>query len=126
MRYQNGTSGVTTEVGAATTARRWLVSPASLTPTNDAITLYNPGVRIATARMVLLDVEGEPLRLGQLQDLRIRAGRRLRISLQELTENRPVTALVSATAPIVVERFSYSSGDGDAAAVMGQPVRQIP
>jgi hypothetical protein len=50
----------------------------------------------------------------------------VRVSLEELTENRPVTAVVSATEPIVAERFSFSSRVGDATAVMGVPVRPIP
>lgn len=126
MRYSNGITGATAELGAVRTSTRWLLSPASLTPTTDAIVLYNPGVEAARVRVVMLDVEGEPLRLGQLQDLRVPAGRRLRVSLEDLTENRPVTALVSASGEIVAERFSYSSGDGDAAALLGVPLKPTP
>jgi hypothetical protein len=126
IRYATDTTGATAELGASTTATRWLLSPASLSPTTDAVALYNPGVRGARVRIVMLDVEGDPLRLGQLQDLRVPAGRRLRVRLEELTQNRPVTALVTASGRIVAERFSYSSRDGDAAAVMGLPLKQIP
>ena len=82
--------------------------------------------RQGTHRPADRDVEGEPLRLGQLQDLRVPAGRRLRFSLDDLTENRPVTALVSASSPIVAERFSYSSDDGDTAALLGIPLTRTP
>jgi hypothetical protein len=126
MRYSSASTGTTSEVGASRLARDWLLSPASLSPTTDALILYNPGVRRARVRVVMLDAEGEPLRLGQLQGLEVPAGRRVRVSLEELTENRPVTAVVSATEPIVAERFSYSSGVGDATAVMGVPVRPTP
>ena len=126
MRYSSASTGTTAEVGASRAAQDWLLSPASLSPTTDALILYNPGVRAARVRVVMLDVEGEPLRLGQLQGLAVPAGRRVRVSLEELTENRPVTALVSATGPIVAERFSFSSRVGDATAVMGVPVRPMP
>ena len=126
MRYSTESVGTTAELGAPKAAQDWLLSPASLSPTTDAIVLYNPGVRGARARIVMFDVEGEPLRLGQLQNVQVPAGRRVRLSLEELTENRPVTALVSANGPIVAERFSYSSRDGDPGAVMGLPLTQTP
>ncbi|MGH2786488.1 MAG: DUF5719 family protein [Actinomycetota bacterium] len=126
MRYVDSNSGVTAEVGAAAPARRWLLSPASLTPTTDSLVLFNPGVAGVGVRVAMLDVRGEPLRLGQLQNLQVRAGKRLDVPLEELTEGRPVTVLVDANGPIVAERFSYSSRAGDAAALMGVPLRPIP
>jgi hypothetical protein len=119
-------SGVTSDTGLREPKQRWMLGPPTLTPTTDSIILMNPGARATRASISLLRPDGEPIEPAEITDLELGPGARRRIPVGEFTGGRPMVALVSAESPLLAERFSYSAGDSDAAAVMGMPLRQLP
>jgi hypothetical protein len=70
-----------------------------------------------------LNPKREPLAPRSLQDIRVPAGRAVRVAVERWTRGGPVAAEVEATGAVVVERFAYSSRDEDAAAAMGMALR---
>jgi hypothetical protein len=102
-------------------AERWTVTPAAPDSKLDNLVLLNPGGEGARASVTLVRASGEPLTPDSLQGVKVAAGLRVRIPLQRWTRSASAVAYVSASAPIVAERWSY---DGrDVADVMGVAYR---
>ena len=121
-----GVAGVTAEVGATGASREWLVGAAARDPDVDAVIVQNPGRARATVDISPLSQDRGLLTPEALTGLRVRPGSRLRLVVGQWTGERSTALLVRSSAPVVVERFSYSSEENDAGAVMGTPVRQTP
>ena len=119
-------AGVTSDLGLREPHNRWMLGPATLAPTTDSIVLMNPGASSTNVSISLLRPDGDAIEPEELADLDVGAGSRRRIPVAEFTNGRPMVAIVSAESPVVVERFSYSADDSDAAAVMGMPLRPLP
>jgi hypothetical protein len=117
------TNGVASELGATTTARRWYAPPATWAPTTDAISVMNPTGEAATIDISLVR-DGDPRVPNQLQDIKVPSGGRIGVPLGAYTRGRAIGVIVESSGGVVVERFSYSAREGDAAAVMGSPVTQ--
>ncbi|MDQ4025403.1 MAG: DUF5719 family protein, partial [Actinomycetota bacterium] len=114
--------GVSSEVGAPAPAERWLLGPATSRPAIDAAVLLNPGTTDVEVTLEVMRAEGRTLRPRTLRDIPLRRGARLRVPLSNFTDGDPAAVLVSASGPVVAERFSYSSGAGDVASLMGLPL----
>ena len=115
-------AGVASEVGATQPARRWLVGPAALRPSRDAVAVMNPGADDASVTVTLLRARGGALRPRALRGIEVPAGLRATISLQRWTRGEALGASVAADRGVVAERWSYSGGDSDLVALMGTPV----
>jgi hypothetical protein len=122
----NEITGVASETGVRRPSTAWALPPAAIQPTTDSVTLMNPGAEPVTASIVFLRRDDEPITPADLDGIRLRAGSRIKIPVGEFTDGRSVPAIVTASGPIVVERFSYSSAVDDVASVMGIPIRQLP
>ncbi|MDQ3981850.1 MAG: DUF5719 family protein, partial [Actinomycetota bacterium] len=96
--------------------------PATTRPETDWAVLLNPGSEQVEASIALLRASGPPLRPTALRTLRVGPGARLRVPLGAVTRGEPYAVVVSATGPVVAERFSYSRGAGDVASAMGVPL----
>lgn len=115
-------TGLSSEAGSTRGALEWLVGPAAFSPSFDALVVMNTGpgdVRLD----VSLRGEEQSLAPRELRDIKVAAGLRTKIRLDELTHGEPMVARVVATGPVVVERLSYSSSRDDVGSVMGQPVQ---
>ncbi|MDQ4026708.1 MAG: hypothetical protein M3214_01465, partial [Actinomycetota bacterium] len=119
-------SGVASETGAREASDRWLLPPAAIEPSTDAVAIMNPSSRRAEIDVSFLRAEEEPLVPQELQGLVLRPGSRVKLPVGDFTAGRPMIARVAASEPVVTERFSYSDGDSDVASVMGLPVTQLP
>lgn len=119
-------SGVTSDTGLRTPQNRWMLGPPTLSPATDSIVLFNPGAGASQVDVSLLHPDGAAIEPEELMGLELGPGARRRIPVGGFTDGRPMVAVVSADAPVVAERFSYSAEDSDAAAVMGMPLRQLP
>lgn len=115
--------GTAAEVGAPSPGQHWAIVPPSTTPTSESLTLFNPGTEQAVADVTLVRANGAPKRPAPLQDVKLAAGARIKLAIGEFTKGEPMMAFVDATAPVVADRFAYSSADGDVAAVGGERVR---
>jgi hypothetical protein len=102
------------------------VGAAARDPDVDAVIVQNPGRARATVDISPLSQDRGMLSPEALTGLRVRPGSRLRLVVGQWTGERSTALLVRSSAPVVVERFSYSSEENDAGAVMGTPVRQMP
>ncbi|MDQ3914933.1 MAG: DUF5719 family protein [Actinomycetota bacterium] len=114
--------GVASEIGAPAAARRWLLGPATSRPETDAAVLMNPGVAAVEVTLELMRASGRTLRPRTLRGILLRRDARLRIPLSDLIGGEPAAVMVTATGPVVAERFSYSRGAGDVASLMGLPL----
>jgi hypothetical protein len=114
--------GVASEIGAPAPAERWLLGPATTRPETDSALLLNPGASDVEVTLELMRADGRTLRPRTLRNLPLRRGTRLRVPLSDITDGEPAAVMVTATGPVVAERFSYSSGAGDVASVMGLPL----
>ena len=115
--------GLAAETGAARSARLWRLGPVVGRPERDTVVILNPGHRGASIRIALLNPGGAPLAPRSLQDIRVPAGRAVRVAVERWTGGGPAAAEVEATGSVVAERFAYSSRDEDAAAAMGMALR---
>ena len=107
-------TGVSSEIGAAVTAERWIVGPALLKPTTDTLLLLNPGPESARVDVAVLTDSGAQ-QPGYMRNLLVKAGTRRRIELKELG----AMLLVTSEEPIVAERSATAGRD--ASAVLGTP-----
>jgi hypothetical protein len=119
-------SGVASESGAQEASDQWLLPPAAIEPSTDAVAIMNPSSTRAEIDISFLRTEEEPLAPEELQGLVLRPGSRVKLPVGAYTGARPMIARVAASEPVVTERFSYSDGDSDVASVMGLPIRQSP
>jgi hypothetical protein len=118
--------GVASEVGARRPALRWALPPAAVSPTTDAVTVMNPGAEPVTVAIEFLRTNDAPIAPGDLQEIHLRPGSRVKLPVGEYTAGRSVPALVTASGPVIAERFSYSNQDSDAGSLIGIPLRQWP
>lgn len=118
-----GLEGTASEVGAPAAGLHWAIPPPSTRPTTESLTIFNPGTERAIARVTLVRAGARPKRPADLQDVRLEPGGRTKLPIGQFTKGVPMMAFVDATAPVVADRFAYSSADGDVAAVGGERVR---
>jgi Family of unknown function (DUF5719) len=110
-------SGTAAEMGSSVASKDWTVLPASFHSKLDNLVLLNPGSHGTRVFISLVRASGKPLNPDSLQEVKVGAGLRVRIPLTRWTRSGPAVADISASAPIVAERWSY---DGtDVADVMG-------
>ena len=114
--------GVASEIGAPSATERWLLGLATSRPETDSVVLLNPGAGDVTVTLELLRVDGRTLKPRTLRDLAVARGARLRVPISDQTDGEAMGVIVTATGPVVAERFSYSSGAGDVASLMGIPL----
>lgn len=114
--------GTASEIGSATPALRWFLGPATSHPDADTAVLLNVSSERAQVSLKLLSAGGRPLEPRSLANLSVPAGARLRVPLGEITDGEAYAVVVDASAPVVAERFSYSSGAGDVSSLMGIPL----
>jgi hypothetical protein len=119
-------SGVASETGSQQTSERWLLPPAAIEPSTDAVAIMNPTSRRAQVDISFLRTEDAPVAPGELQNLVLGPGSRVKLPVGSYTEGRPMLARVVASEPVVAERFAYSNRESDVASVMGLPLRQLP
>jgi len=114
--------GVTAELGTATPARSWLVTPPAAESERDSIAILNPTARDGRVD-VLLRSEKAFRAPEPLQGLKIGAGLRLEVPLSRWTSSGPpVVALVSSNVAVVAERSARSRRAPDWADVLGFPL----
>ena len=119
-------TGVASEIGARQPATRWVLPPASVHPSTDAVTIMNPGTEAATIAVEFPRTNDDPIAPEDLQHIQLRPGARVKLAVGEFTDGRSVPAVLTASQPVVAERFSYSSVDSDVASLIGVPIRQLP
>jgi hypothetical protein len=124
LSYSGGElEGIASEVGAPAPGVHWAIVPPSTRPTTESLTVFNPGAERAVVSVTLVRAVGGPKRPESLQDVRLEPGGRTKFPIGQFTKGVPMMAFVDATAPVVADRFAYSSADGDVAAVGGERVR---
>ena len=114
--------GSSSELGATRTAESWWLPPATLHPTTDIVVVMNPGSAPATVGLDLVFGRGDPLAPGALQGRELPPGGRLKIGIGRWTRLETAMVRVTATAPVVVERLSYSEVPNEVGAIMGFPL----
>jgi hypothetical protein len=119
-------SGVTSDTGLRAPVRNWMLGPATMTPTTDAIALMNASARPARVSISLLRPDGDAIAPKELQSVRIDGGSRVKLSVADYTNGRPMVAIVTSDEPVLAERYSFSASDADVGAVMGLPFRRSP
>ena len=114
--------GVTAEVGAATPARSWLLTPPVADSEDDSIAILNPTAEDGRVDVVLRSERGTR-RPPSLRGLKVGAGLRLEVPLSRWTSSGPpVVALVSSNVALVAERYAHSRRVPDWADVQGFPL----
>lgn len=116
--------GVASDVGAPSPGLSWALVPASTRATGDVISILNPGTKGSTVSVTLVRAGGDPLSPADLQDVRVRASARVKFPIGHFTKGEPMMAFVSATEPVVADRFAYSAADEDVATTIGERVRR--
>jgi Family of unknown function (DUF5719) len=125
--YETGEiTGVASEVGARHPAIRWVLPPASAHPSTDAVSIMNPGAQPVRIALEFPRTDDTPIAPGDLQQIQLRPGARLKLAVGEYTDGRSVPALLTASHPVVAERFSYSTRSSDVGSLIGVPLRQLP
>jgi hypothetical protein len=123
MRYSgDGLSGSAAEIGLPRPSTSWLLPPATLNPETDTVVLMNPGASPATVSLELLYGDRASRRPAQIQDRELAPGGRLKIGIGQWTALETVFVRLTATGPVVAERFSYSATLDDVGSVMGFPL----
>ena len=114
--------GVTAELGAATAARSWLLTPPAARSEQDSIAILNPTARDGRVDVLLRSERGRR-RPESLQGLKIGAGLRREVALSRWTSSGPpVIALLSSDVSVVAERYARSRRVPDWADIQGFPL----
>ena len=117
-----GRAGSADSLGARRAASRWVLATGSATPTVDEwIVILNPGPGDATVEVQAL--AGQLLAPESLPPFEVAAGRRVAVRASEHFSREDLALLVSATAPVVVERGVYLVGSPGIALSSGIPLR---
>lgn len=125
--YDTGEStGVASEIGARRAAARWALPPAAIHPATDAVTVMNPGAEPVTFAVEFLRTNDDPIAPQDLQQIQLRPGARVKLPVADFTDGRAAPALITASGPVVAERFSYSNQGADFSSVIGVPIRPLP
>ncbi len=121
MAYQGADlGGLSSEIGVSAGALEWVVGPATPGPDSDSLVVMNTGP--ANVRLdVSLRSEKATLEPRALRDIKVPAGLRIAIPIDDFADEEAIFAHVTATGPVVVERVSYSALRGDVGSLMGQP-----
>jgi len=114
--------GVASTVGSPVLADRWWLGPAAVAPQTDVVVVMNPGSTDVRVTITFLRRFGAPLAPAELDGVNVPSGARIRIPVGDTTGGAPAVALIEATGPVAVERFSYSDQTSDVAALMGVPI----
>jgi hypothetical protein len=117
-----GADGVASEIGAAAPAEEWVVAPPSMLASDNSLALLNPGSQTVRVAVSLYRAEGPALSPAPLGSIRVKAGRRVTIDLDEWTEGLLAMVVVRADGPVVAERWAYSASDSDVSTVLGTPL----
>jgi hypothetical protein len=115
--------GVASEVASPRTSLHWYLGPASFDPTRDSVVILNPTTADASVSLTLETDAHGPRSPGSLQHIKVKAGTRAVVPINDWTAGKPFVVLLSSTQQVVAERFSYSRSAQDASAVMGRPLR---
>lgn len=121
--YASGRTGVASSIGARTPATQWVVPPAAVASTEDALVVLNPGNSKTLVRIELWRQDGAPLR-PDWTTMNIRPGARGRLVLNQVTGGQPVAVLVTSDEPVVAERVATASR-GDVSTLIGN-VSRLP
>jgi hypothetical protein len=111
--------GIASEVGAATTARRWAAPPASSGAGSDVVHVLNTEAERVRLSITLLRVDKPPLRPPELTGIAVPGGLRKGFAIDPFTRGAPAVAILEADGEIVVERLSMGA---DVAALMAFPL----
>jgi hypothetical protein len=104
--------------GATAAAREWVVPEASTTPPAlPFLIILNPGTEAADILVTLFGEEGKPLE----KRLSVPAASRFALALEKDVPPAALSARVTASKPVVVERVTYFRGSSGAMASMGIP-----
>jgi hypothetical protein len=118
-----GLDGIASEAGAPVAAEHWAIPPPLSAPTSESLSVFNPGTEQAVVDVTLVRTDGGPKTPADLQGVKLEPGGRIKLPVGAFTKGAPMMAFVDATAPVVVDRFGYSSAAADVAAVGGERVR---
>lgn len=106
-------------LGAATTAKEWLVPAASTaSPDVPVLVVLNPGPQVAEITVSLLPSEGSPAE----KRFSLAGETRFALLLEQVVPNASLAAWVRATQPVVVERVTYFRNARGGMASPGVPV----
>lgn len=109
-------------LGARRAATRWALATGQASEAIDEwIVVLNPGPRTASVSLTGL-AEGQPLAIEVLQDLAVPAGGRVALRLTDHVKRDVLPLVVSATAPVVVERDLYAAKGPGLSAVIAIPL----
>ena len=122
IRYDGGIVGSASELGATRTSEDWWLPPAALHPSTDVVVIMNPGSAPATVSLEIVYEDRPAESPGAIQDRALPPGGRLKIGIGQWTRLDTSLVRVTSTAPIVVERLSYSDVPNDVGSIMGFPI----
>ena len=109
-------------LGARRAATRWLFPAGGSGPGTEAyLVVANFGARAAGVSVTGL-VDGDAVALDGLQGLEVAPGRRLTIAVPGRAEETPMPLVVTATAPVVVQRDLFLAGRAGMWAGVGIPL----
>ena len=123
MRYDtSGIGGSASELGATRTSEEWWLPPAALHPSTDVVVIMNPGSAPATVSLEIVFEDRPAESPGAIQGRDLPPGGRLKIGIGQWTRLDTAMIRVTSSAPIVVERLSYSEIPNDVGSIMGFPI----
>jgi hypothetical protein len=115
--------GAADSVGARRTARRWVVAGGASTEALDEwVVVQNVGATPVAVSVSLL-ASGQALPVEGLQDVTVPAGQRRGFRLGDTVRRDDLSLVVSATAPVVVERTLYRLGGIGISTAIAIPLR---
>jgi len=116
-------NGRTSEVGAVTSARSWVLAAGVATEgVEEWVVVQNPSERVAQVSVTLLD-NGERRPLDRLGGLQLAPGARRGYRINDAVTRSSGALLVASTEPVVVERALYRVGRPGISAALGVPLR---
>jgi hypothetical protein len=118
VTYPGGGAGAHATFGATAPAREWVLPEVSTMPPALAfLIIMNPGADPAEVTVTLFGEEGKPLE----RRVSVPAASRFALALEKDVPPAALSARVSASQPVVVERVTYFQGSNGGMASMGIP-----
>ena len=118
VTYLGGGAGGHAGCGATAAAREWVLPEAGTAPPALTFLIFmNPGAEAAAVTVTLFGEEGKPLE----KRLSVPAASRFALALEGDVPPAALSAWVTASQPVVVERVSYIGGANGAMSSMGIP-----
>lgn len=115
-------TGLSLTGGARSPAERWLVSEAKVDPGHDQfVVIHNPGPQAVRASIELLI--GRRASVPGLEAVEVAPGSRAAIRLGDHGVSGPLSLLLSADGPVVVEKAQFRVGEPGMAMSMAVPLR---